>query len=314
MSETDWTADILGQRVYDEAGNEILPTVNEWQLFGLEGTYNAQTNRLELRAGGGFDWQESVRAASVANFASTRVGNVLTATGNGALVIDTIAMAVDDRILLKDQSAPANNGLMDVVDAGSASTPAVLQRSALADETGEMTSGLTVHVSEGSTAQAESVWYLATLDPIVVNTTALTFKPRALTPSASASIFVGNAGRQQSDDVSTGFLDIGAMLIDLSGFPATGRTITFEAIIHTNNSPTIPAEVRLFNMSTSLVVTGTTLSTTVGTQTKVTVTITPDATFLATAEQLVSVQLRKTALGVPADLAFCDLARIRVSY
>ena len=129
----------------------------------------------------------------------------------------------------------------------------------------------------------------------------------------SGVVFGGSSGRQQSDDVSAGFLDIGAMVVDLSSFPS-GATITFEAVLSTNNSPTIPAEVRLMNLTTSQVITASTLSTTSGTMAKVSAVITPDATFDDTAEQLIAVQLRKSAVGAASDLAFCDLAQLRVSY
>lgn len=225
MSETDWTADILGQRVFDEAGSEILPTVNEWQLFGLEGTYNAQTNRLELRAAGAFDWQESVQAASLVNFASTRVGNVLTAIGNGVLTIDGINPTVGKRVLLKNQSAGANNGLMDVIDAGSASTPAVLQRSALADETGEITPGLTVQVEEGT--QGGQYWYVTNIGDIVINSTVITFA-LAFDPNSTVTSSAGSSTDNEMVrfDATTGRLIQGspAVLSDGGNLAITGAT------------------------------------------------------------------------------------------
>lgn len=58
----------------------------------------------------------------------TGVGATLTATANGALSVDSVAVAVDDRILVKDQSTTTQNGIYTVTATGSAGAPWVLTR------------------------------------------------------------------------------------------------------------------------------------------------------------------------------------------
>lgn len=58
----------------------------------------------------------------------TGIGATLTATVNGALSVDSVAVAVDDRILVKDQSTTTENGIYVVTATGNAGAPWVLTR------------------------------------------------------------------------------------------------------------------------------------------------------------------------------------------
>ena len=121
----------------------------------------------------------------------------------------------------------------------------------------------------------------------------------------------GSAGLQQTDGNT--FIDVGGIVADFTGTPSTDRVIEFIALASTNNAG-IATEVRLLNYTTGMVVTSSTLSTTSTTPAKLTATITPDATFSASAEQILSVQLRKSLAGTPSDLAFLLSAEMRVRY
>ena len=107
----------------------------------------------------GLDVKQSCRVATV--------GPITIATGlNSGDVIDGVTLANGDRVLVKDQTAPAQNG---IYVAGV--TPA---RSTDADTSAEVTAGLFTFVSEG-TVNADSGWYLMTNLPITLDTTALQF-------------------------------------------------------------------------------------------------------------------------------------------
>lgn len=109
----------------------------------------------------GLDWKASVRAASTANV------DIATGLENGDS-LDGVTLATGDRVLLKDQSTASQNGIYVVVASGAAS------RSPDADADAEVTAGLAVWVTEGTT-NADSGWVLTTNDPITVDTTALSF-------------------------------------------------------------------------------------------------------------------------------------------
>lgn len=114
-------------------------------------------------------------SALPANTASgSKVGKTLTADANGALTVDGIAVAADDRVLVKSESTGADNGVYDVTQPGTAGTPYILTRATDFDEDVEVFGALLVPVSEGS-ANQDSVWKLTTNDPITVDTTSLSF-------------------------------------------------------------------------------------------------------------------------------------------
>lgn len=122
-----------------------------------------------------FDWKQSVRVGTTANLAATRSGNVLTASSNGTLAaIDDITLIVGDRILVKNQTTGADNGIYTVTSLGAAGAPWTMTRAVDADSNDEVTSGLYVLITEG-TANAGSSYVLSTPDPITLNTTSLTF-------------------------------------------------------------------------------------------------------------------------------------------
>jgi hypothetical protein len=123
----------------------------------------------------GLQIKGSVRVASTANFAATRtagtadasggngVGEILTASANGALSIDGIAVSAGDRVLLKNQTDAKQNGIYTVTNAGGASAAAVLTRATDSDNSvdGEVREGLFTFTQEG-TANARDGYVLLT--------------------------------------------------------------------------------------------------------------------------------------------------------
>lgn len=104
----------------------------------------------------GLDVKDSVRVATTANISLS-----------GTQTIDGVAVIAGDRVLVKNQSTGADNGIYDVA-AGAWS------RAADANASAEVTAGLFVFVAEG-TSNADTGWVLTTNDPITLGTTALSF-------------------------------------------------------------------------------------------------------------------------------------------
>ena len=109
----------------------------------------------------GLDVKDSTRAATTADLSATYsngssgVGATLTAGSNGAIVIDGVSLSVNDRVLVKDQSTGAENGIYYVSTQGDGSTAFVLTRATNADQPSELTGGSFVFVEEG-TANADN--------------------------------------------------------------------------------------------------------------------------------------------------------------
>lgn len=120
------------------------------------------------------DWKDSVAAVATSLPAYTRVGNTITANAVGALPAqDGVTLVAQQRVLVAIGTS-ADNGIYDVVSPGGADA-FVLTRSSDAAVSADVTSAMRVPVATGGTLYGGRVFRLATADPIVLNTTALTF-------------------------------------------------------------------------------------------------------------------------------------------
>lgn len=126
----------------------------------------------------GLTFKDAVRVATTTNLAATRSSNILTATSNGSINdtgIDSVTtLAVDDRILVKNQSTGADNGAFIITTLGDGSNPFVLTRAVDFDSSGDAAPGSYFFINEGTT-QGDSAWVLSTNAPITINSTSLTF-------------------------------------------------------------------------------------------------------------------------------------------
>lgn len=95
-------------------------------------------------------YKEAVDAATVAALTVTATSTTLTNAGTqAAIVIDGVTLAAGMRLLVKDQAAPAQNGIYVVTNIGSASTNWVLTRSSDADTAAKI-AGAVVTVDSGT--------------------------------------------------------------------------------------------------------------------------------------------------------------------
>ena len=134
------------------------------------------------------DIKDSVRVASTVNIA---VASALTNTST----IDGVVVATGDRVLLKNQTAGAENGIYVVVASGAAS------RSIDANTSAKVTSGMYVFVSEG-TVSADMGYVLTTNDAITLGTTALSFTQFSGAGQITAGTGLSKSGNTLSIDTA----------------------------------------------------------------------------------------------------------------
>jgi len=118
----------------------------------------------------GLDVKASVRAASTANVTATYNATGGT-SGRGQFTaapnaLDGVSLAANNRILLKDQTTGAQNGLYIVTTLGTGAN-GVWDRADDFDQDAEVTSGAFTFVEEGTTND-NSGWVLTTNDPITI--------------------------------------------------------------------------------------------------------------------------------------------------
>ncbi len=101
------------------------------------------------------------------------VGATLTNAGvMAALTLDGVSLSVGDRVLIKDQAAPAQNGIYRVTTVGSAIANWVITRATDYDTSAEIVSG-TYTIVEDGTVNASNMFVMTTNGTIVVGTTAI---------------------------------------------------------------------------------------------------------------------------------------------
>ena len=126
----------------------------------------------------GLDTKPSCRAGTTADLSATYnngssgVGATLTASSNGAIVIDGVSLSVNDRVLVKNQTTAAENGIYVVSTQGDGSTAFVLTRATPEDQPSELSGGAFVFVEEG-TANADNGYVFTHTGAPTFGTTAL---------------------------------------------------------------------------------------------------------------------------------------------
>ena len=111
----------------------------------------------------------AVRVATTANLPGNYnngtygVNATLTGTSNGVLVVDGVTLTTGDRVLVKDQTDPIQNGDYVVTQPGSPSTPFILTRTVTMDESSEVP-GSYFYVYDGLTLKGTG-WVITVANP-----------------------------------------------------------------------------------------------------------------------------------------------------
>jgi len=120
----------------------------------------------------GLDTKPSCKAATTADLVATYnngtlgVGATLTADFNGAISVDDIALSVNDRLLVKDQTDATENGIYKVDQVGTGSTPFILTRATPEDQPSELSGGSFVFVEEGTIGSNNGYTFTHTGQPV----------------------------------------------------------------------------------------------------------------------------------------------------
>lgn len=242
---SDLATTVQGYRLDQFAAPTSSVSMNSQRLTGLaapSADSDAVTKAYADALRSGLDVKQSVRVATTADI-----------TLSGTQTIDGVAVVAGDRVLVKNESTPADNGIY-VVAAGAWS------RATDADSSTNVTPGMFVFVEEGS--QADSGWVLSTDSPITLGSTALSFAQFSGAGQITAGSGLTKSGNTL--DVVTansGRIVVNADSIDLAttGVSAsTYRSVTVDAYgrVTAGTNPTTISGYGLTDAQTQISATG----------------------------------------------------------
>ena len=163
----------------------------------------------------GLDTKPSTRVATTANLAASYsngtagVGATLTASSNGALSIDGVSPTTNDRILVKDQSTAAQNGIYVVTTVGDGSNPFVLTRATPEAQPSELTGGSFVFVEEG-TANGDNGYVFTHTGLPTFGTTALDVTQFSGAGQITSGAALSKTGNQLDVEVDNSSIEVNA--------------------------------------------------------------------------------------------------------
>jgi hypothetical protein len=160
----------------------------------------------------GIDWKASVVAATTTN------GTLATAYANGS-VIDGVTLATGDRILIKDQTAGAENGIYTVNATGAPT------RASDADSVAEISPGFAVFVEAG-TNNSDCGFVLTNNGGITLGSTALVFTQFTGLGQVTAGNGLTKTGNTLNVGGTTDRITVGSDTVDIASTYAGQATIT----------------------------------------------------------------------------------------
>lgn len=179
----------------------------------------------------GLDVKNSVRLATTEDLGATydSEAQTLTAEGNGALIIDGVAVQVGNRILVKDMFLQNRNGIYTVSVSGGLSESFVLTRSVDANSEELFTPGLFTFVEQGTFNGGKGFIFVATADPFVFGSDAIAFTqfsgPALYTAGNGLDLLNGQfsaVGTSNRIAVSSSGIDISTNYIGQSSITTVG--------------------------------------------------------------------------------------------
>jgi hypothetical protein len=172
----------------------------------------------------GLDVKQSVKAASTTALTvtysngSSGVGATLTNAGTqAALTLDSIALSVADRVLIKNQASALQNGVYTVTTVGTVSTNWVLTRATDFDNSPgtEVGPGVFFFVEQGTT-QADNGYVITSDAAITIGTTAIDFVQFSGAGQITAGDGLTKSGNTINAVGTSNRIDISADAIDIS--------------------------------------------------------------------------------------------------
>ena len=217
------TTDANGNLILSPNGTGVVNVPSGYKDRTQFGTNSLVTKEYVDALKQSLDIKDSVKVATTADLGATYnngAGTLTNAGANAALSIDTISLSAGDRVLVKDQSSAAENGIYTVTTVGDGSTPWVLTRAEDANIAAELTGGTFTFVEDG-TANADNGYVFTHNGAPTLGTTALTvsqFSGAGQIVAGDALSKTGNTLNVNDDNIT---LEVSSDNLRIKGISAT---------------------------------------------------------------------------------------------
>jgi hypothetical protein len=194
----------------------------------------------------GLKYKGSVTAATTTtlpantyNNGASGVGATLTGNANGALSAqDGVTLTVNQLLLVKNEAAPANNGIYTLTQVGTGGTPYILTRTTNFDQAAEILQGSFVSVLMG-TVQGNTVWAMYSSDVTTVGTDPVSFSQLSAPTVYTATLGVKLVGNDFEADLdANGALTLSGnslqVAVDNSSIEISSNALRIKALGVTN--------------------------------------------------------------------------------
>ena len=179
----------------------------------------------------GLDTKPSTKAATTANLTATYsngsagVGATLTnSSTQAALTLDGVTLVVADRVLIKDQTTAAQNGIYVVTTVGTGSTNWVLTRATPEDQPAELSGGAFVFVEEGSVNANNGYVFTHTGNP-TFGTTALDVAQFSGAGQIVAGAALSKSGNTMDVEVDDSSIEVNADALRVKALGVTNAML-----------------------------------------------------------------------------------------
>ena len=171
------------------------------------------------------DIKDSVKLATTANLGATynNGSGTLTMDSTGTVTIDGTVTALNDRILVMDQSSAEQNGIYYVSTAGAVGVAGIFTRAADANTNSEVTGGMFTFVEAGS-ANADNAYVLTSITgDATLGTSTLTFTQFSGAGQVTAGNGLDKSGNTLEVNVDDQTIGITADTLQLKGIANTAN-------------------------------------------------------------------------------------------
>ena len=159
----------------------------------------------------GLSWKAPVKLKTTANVAGTLTGNVFTCTAQAQQAFDGIAVVLNDRVLIANQTTQLQNGIYTCTaqgdNRGGSEQQAVFTRAVDADTAAEL-KACAVFVEQGGT-HADTA-YVQTADNVTLNTDSIVWAQFSSAGEILAGTGLSKSGNTISADVDNVTIEISA--------------------------------------------------------------------------------------------------------